>query len=103
MKYAHIGIPTSEKKPDEIYIEGAKVFITDCKKSEYGVEFLRFEDDSPMPELLKTTPHVAFEVDDLQAAIVGKEMLLEPFKPMEDLTCAFIIEQGVPVELMQLG
>ena len=45
-----------------------------------------------MPEMLKTLPHIAYEVDDLGAELKGAEVLLEPFTPMEGVTVAFIIE-----------
>jgi len=32
---------------------------------------MKFEPDCPLPELVKTVPHVAFVVDDLKAAIAG--------------------------------
>lgn len=54
-----------------------------------------------MPEILKTTAHVAFMVDDLQKAMEGKQILLEPFSPLEGLNVAFILEDGAPVEFMQ--
>lgn len=100
-EFSHIGIPTTTVKPDEIYIEGGNLYVTDFNLSENNIEWLRFEEDSPLPELLKTVPHVAFEVDDLDAALAGKEILLEPFEPMEGIKVAFIIDEGAPVEFMQ--
>ena len=101
MEFNHVGIPTTEKHDGEIYLEGAKLFVTDFKNSPYGIEWLRFEEGSPMPELLQTTAHVAFKVDDLKAAMEGKQVLLDPFSPMDGLTVGFIIDDGAPVELMQ--
>jgi len=57
--------------------------------------------DAPYPELVKTVPHVAFEVDDIQAAIKGKNVIIPPNSPSEGLVVAFIEENGAPVELMQ--
>ncbi len=101
MKFHHVGIPATEVRPDEFYLEGAKLFVTDVAASPYQVEWLRFEADSPMPEELKTKPHLAFEVDDLQAAMVGKTVLIEPFVPMPGLQVGFIIDDGAVIELMQ--
>ena len=39
---------------------------------------MRFEPEAPVPELVRTVPHVAFEVDDLSAEIAGKEILSAP-------------------------
>jgi hypothetical protein len=44
---------------------------------------------------------VAFEVDDLDAELSGREILIEPNSPLDGLLVAFVVEQGLPVELMQ--
>lgn len=100
-KFSHVGIPSSVTRENETYLEGAKLYVTDFAASENKIEWLRFEADSPMPEALQTTAHVAFMVDDLAAAMEGQEVLLEPFEPMEGLRVAFILDDGAPVELMQ--
>jgi hypothetical protein len=62
---------------------------------------MRFDADAPYPELVKTVPHVAFEVDDLAAALEGKEILTPPNSPSEGVTVAMIVDDGAPVELLQ--
>jgi len=62
---------------------------------------MRFEPEAPVPELVRTIPHVAFEVDDLSAEIVGKEILIAPNSPSPGVTVAFIVENGAPVEFLQ--
>jgi hypothetical protein len=99
----HIGIPTEKPQENETHLAEAGLFITDAAASPNRIEWLRFEPQSPMPELLKTMPHIAYEVDDLQAELAGAEVLLEPFSPLEGITVAFIIEEGAPIELMQMS
>lgn len=62
---------------------------------------MRFEPEAPVPELVRTIPHVAFEVDDLSAEIAGKEILIAPNSPSPGVTVAFIVENGAPVEFLQ--
>ena len=62
---------------------------------------MRFEPEAPVPELVRTVPHVAFEVDDLSAEIAGKEILIAPNSPSVGVTVAFIVENGAPVEFLQ--
>ncbi len=62
---------------------------------------MRFEREAPVPELVRTVPHVAFEVDDLSAEIAGKEILIAPNSPSPGVTVAFIVENGAPVEFLQ--
>jgi len=64
---------------------------------------MRFDADAPYPEIIKTVPHVAFEVDDLAAALEGKEILTPPNSPSEGVTVAMIIHNGAPVELLEFA
>ena len=100
-KYHHIGIPTDIPRENETYLEKYKMYISGYEESPYGVEWMRFEPDSPLPELVKTVPHVAFEVDDLEAAIQGKEVLIPPNSPSKGTTVSFIVDNGAPIEFIQ--
>ena len=102
LKYHHIGIPTREPRKGENYLAQFKMYVSGYQTSSYGVEWLRFDSDSPLPELVRTVPHVAFVVDDVSAAIAGKEVLIEPNSPSEGVTVAFIVDNGAPVEFLQL-
>lgn len=99
--FHHFGVPTNNKQEKENYIEGAGVSITDPKSHPYAVEFLRFDPDSPMPEIVKTQSHVAFMVADLDAALEGQNVVIEPFNASESLKCAFIMDGNALIELMQ--
>ncbi|MDO5981126.1 VOC family protein [Flavivirga spongiicola] len=100
-KLDHIGIPTKVVQPEENYMEGAKLFITDYTNSANKIEWLRFESGSEFPELIQTTAHIAYQVEDLQVEMEGKTILIEPFSPKDGLTIAFVEEEGAPIELMQ--
>ena len=52
-------------------------------------------------QAVKSVPHIAFVVDDLQAAIAGKEILIEPNSPTDGVTVAFIVDNGAPIEFLQ--
>ena len=103
MKYHHIGIPTDKRRDNESYLEEFKMYVSGYEDSPYGIEWMRFEPDSKLPELVQTIPHVAFEVDDLLGAIDGKEVLIEPNSPSEGVLVAFIVEDGAPVELLEIN
>lgn len=100
--FHHIGIPTTSPRPGETHLEEARLHVTDPESSGHRIEWLRFEDGSPLPEVLKTTAHIAFVVEDLEAALEGQELLLEPFTPVEGVRVAFILDDGAPIEFMQL-
>jgi hypothetical protein len=63
---------------------------------------MRFDADSPLPELVRTVPHVAFEVPDLESALAGREVLIPPNSPSPGIRVAFIVENGAPVELLEI-
>ena len=100
-KYHHLGIPTTTPRPGETYLEEHKAFCTDHESNPYGIQWMRFEADCPLPELVKTVPHIAFEVDDLEAALAGQEILIEPNSPSEGVLVAFVVCDGAPVEFLQ--
>lgn len=82
-------------------IEHYATFVSGYETSAYGIEWMRFEAEAPVPALVRTVPHVAFEVDDLSAEIAGKELLIAPNSPSPGVTVAFIVENGAPVEFLQ--
>ena len=100
-KYHHLGIPTDTPREGETYLEKFRMFVSGYETSPYGVEWMRFEPDCSLPELVKTVPHIAFEVDDLAAEIAAQEILIEPNSPSEGITVAFIVHNGAPIEFLQ--
>lgn len=101
MKYHHVGIPTKTPREGEIFLQEFKMFVLSYDTNPYGVEWMRFEPDCPLPELIKTVPHVAFKVDDLMAAIEGKEILIKPNSPSKGVMVAFIVDNGAPIEFLE--
>jgi hypothetical protein len=101
LRYHHLGIPTGGPLPEADYIPALKLAASGYERSPYGVEWMNFDPDCPLPELVKTVPHVAFVVDDLEAALAGREILIAPNRPSEGLTVAFIVHNGAPVEFLR--
>jgi hypothetical protein len=102
LKYHHLGIPTKEKRDGETYLREFKVYVSGYDTSPFKIEWMRYENDSLTPELVKTVPHIAFEVDNLNEALEGKEILIEPNSPSPGVIVAFIVENGAPVEFLQI-
>jgi len=100
-RYHHIGIPTADVRPGERHLPAFGIHVSGYETSAYGIEWMRFDDDSPLPLLVRTVPHVAFEVDDLDGAIAGKDILIEPNSPSDGVRVAFIVENGAPVEFLE--
>lgn len=102
LRYHHLGIPTNIPRNSEQYLSEYKVHISGYDTSEYSIEWMRFEEDCNLPELVKTVPHVAFEVDNICKAIEGKEIIIQPNSPSKGVTVAFIVENGAPIEFIQI-
>lgn len=101
MRFHHIGIPTEEVKKDEIYLEKYKFYVSGFDSSDYGIEWIRFEKDSPVADIIKKVPHIAFEVDCLEEAIKGKELIGEVGSPSKGIKVAMILDNGAPVEFLE--
>ena len=102
MRFNHIGIPTTARFDGEIDLPRLRMTVSDHQDNPYGIQWQRYWDDAPYPELVRTVPHIAFEVDDLAAAIDGQRVIIEPNHPSPGVLVAFIEVRGAPVELMQI-
>jgi hypothetical protein len=101
VKYHHLGIPTRTQQNGETYLAEFKMHVTDHERNPFGIQWMRFEADSPLPDLVREIPHVCFEVENLEDALRGREILIAPNSPSEGVMVAFIKIDGAPVELLQ--
>jgi hypothetical protein len=102
MEYKHFGVPTTQERNWAGYIAELGVHVTDPSADPYGIEWLKFDAGSPMHKKIQTVPHAAFQVDDIDAAVAGKTILLAPMSPMPGLRIAFIDSDGAVIELSQV-
>ena len=69
MRFNHIGIPTTSRFEGEIDPPHLKMTVSDHTNNPFGIQWQRYWDDAPYPELVKTVAHVAYEVKDLAATL----------------------------------
>jgi hypothetical protein len=102
-RYHHVGIPIENRIRNEKYLSQYKFYVSGFESSPYGIEWMRFEKDSPVNDVIKKVPHVAFEVDDLDLELARHnfEILTPPNSPGEGTRVAMIIHNGAPVELIE--
>ncbi len=100
-RYHHMGVPTSTPRRGERYLPHLKMFVCGFESSPFGIEWMRFEPDSPVSELVKSVPHLAFEVDDLEAAVAGRQLLGDISSPCEGVRVAMFVDDGIPIEVLQ--
>ncbi|CND48177.1 hypothetical protein [Yersinia intermedia] len=99
-EFHHLGIPLQDGKDVGIFSEKAGMYTTD-NPGKFRIQWHRFTDDSPLHILIRTVPHVAFKVTNLEDAVKGEEVLLGPYEPIDDYFVAVINDGGVPIELIQ--
>ena len=96
-----MGIPRETPRPGEKNVERLGIHVEGFETSPYGIEWMRFGPDCPVSELVRTVPHVAFDVNDLEEALEGKEILSPPGSPSEGVRVAMIVHDGAPIELLE--
>ena len=99
-RYHHLGIPTNVPRASETYLEQFSLYVSGFPTSPYGIEWMRFEASSPLHPLITSLPHVAFEVDDLDSALIGQNVISPPGSPSDGVRAAMIVVDGAPVELI---
>ena len=98
-KFLHVGVPTTQVQPNEVYVEKMKLYKTEVV-SDFNIEYLRFQDGTPFPEVMHFNPHVAYEVDSIEEAAKGAKVIVEPIDLGNAIIC-FIIKDNVIYELYQ--
>ncbi len=101
-RYHHLGIPTAVPHPGEVPIPHLKVRVAGFSTSPFGIEWMRFDPGCEVSELVRTVPHVAFEVDDLDAALAALGVAAEITSPSKGIRVAMIVDDGAPVELLEI-
>jgi len=104
-KYHHLGVPTDKVLPNERYIPHLKLAVSGFGTSPFGVEWMRFDKDCPISEIIKTIPHLAFEVDNIDEEFAKHnfEVISEPGAPADGIRSTMILYDGAPVELIEFS
>lgn len=99
--YLHVGIPVTSKKPGMTYNEALKIWLGNPEDYDYKIEYLKFEEGTPFPEIMHKNPHVAYHVDDLQHYIDDADSLLfGPADLDEHTVLAFVVKDDTILELI---
>ncbi|MDR2945190.1 MAG: hypothetical protein LBV79_00365 [Candidatus Adiutrix sp.] len=100
-KYLHVGIPVTNKKPGMSYSDDLKLWMTDPEAHDFKIEYLRFEEGTPFPEIMHKNPHIAYEVDDMDTYLAeADQIIFAPRAVSPEMTIAFIIKDDTIMELI---
>ena len=104
-RYHHLGIPTNKTMDGEVYLEPYKLYVSGFDRSPFGVEWMRYEEGSPINKLIQSVPHIAFEVDDLDFELsrFNFNVITEPNSPGNEVRVAMIEHNGAIIELIEFG
>lgn len=102
-EYMHVGIPVTTKKPNMVYNEALKFWVnTDVDAYDYKIEYLKFDEGTPFPEIMHKNPHVAYRVDDMGPYLEKADRIIfEPLALDENTKLAFIIKDDTIIELFE--
>jgi hypothetical protein len=100
-EFHHVGLPTDQVRPNEIYLADIDLYITDAGVHPHRVEWVRRGPKCTLPEILGRCAHVAYAVDDLEAALNGQQVIVQPWEVLPGLTVSFILDNEAPVEFLQ--
>jgi hypothetical protein len=103
--YHHLGIPTDKPVKGERYLPQFKCYVSGFANSPFGIEWMRFEPDSPVDDLIQRFPHLAFEVDNLDLELSRHDFIIitPPNTPTEGIRVAMISHNGAPIELIEFS
>ena len=100
--FDHVGIVTTKQLPATKFDTDGRSWITSPRANAANVEWLRFQPDSPVTGALRTEPHIAYRVADLDSALTGHDLIYPPFVEGNGFArSAFVLLDGVVVEFRQ--
>ena len=100
-KFNHVGFITDQPKPNEDFVAKTRVWVTNPHEHPFKIEWLRYEPNSPVEGLVRTQPHIAFKVDNIEKACKSMEVLLEPFDVGFATVGFYKSRDGAVIELME--
>ena len=101
-KYLHIGIPVTNRKPGMVYVDAMKLWMSNPDDYDYKIEYLKFEEGGPFPEIMHKNPHIAFAVDDADPYLAeADQVIFGPVTNPDGSRMAFIIKDDTILELLE--
>ncbi|MDL2272363.1 hypothetical protein LJC23_04950 [Desulfovibrio sp. OttesenSCG-928-I05] len=102
-EYLHIGIPVTNRKPGMTYNEGGKIWMSNPDDYDFKIEYLKFEEGTPFPEIMHKNPHIAYKVDDADPYLDDADQIIfGPVVNPDGSRMAFIIKDDTIIELLEM-
>ncbi|MEG2204736.1 MAG: hypothetical protein RRY21_06210, partial [Oscillospiraceae bacterium] len=82
--------------------EGMKIWMSNPDDYDYKIEYLKFEEGTPFPEIMHKNPHVAYRVDNLEKYMADADrVIFGPAAASETARLAFVIKDDAIIELYE--
>ncbi|WP_317855898.1 hypothetical protein [Chakrabartyella piscis] len=98
----HIGIPTTQEKEGEVFVEGAGIYVTVPELSPFAMEYVRFLPNSIFPEEMHYDVHVAAKVDSIEKYVELSDSVIVPKMDNGDCYLCFVKKDGAIIELIEM-
>lgn len=104
LQFHHIGIPVNKSELSEkarfsslfkMYSEEVENFLG------LKIEYHAFDPDSSLDIRLRTRPHIAFKIDNIELALKGQNIVMPLYEPFKGYRCAVIEINKTLVELVE--
>ena len=94
--------PCAEQERGNGYNEAMKFWVSNVDDYDFKIEYLKFEEGTPFPEILSKQPHVAYRVDDLDGyAKQADRIIFGPVDAGPGVRLAFVIWDDAIIELYE--
>jgi hypothetical protein len=92
-------------RENERYLPQFKLYVSGFPTSPFGIEWMRYEPNSPIDEHVQTKPHIAFVVNDLDYELTVRpvEVITPPNLPSDGLRVAMVEHNRAVMELMEFS
>jgi hypothetical protein len=101
-QYHSIWQPRQTPHEKDVHLEKLKMFAAQ-PESDYGIGWVRYHSDAPYPDVVKSIAHVVFEVEDIEAAMHGRKVIIPANNPDTGLWVGFVEDDGAPIEFIQVN
>ena len=99
--YHSFWIPRTEPDDRDIRLDDAKMYVNN-RPNPFGIGWVRYDSDAPYDKIIRSLPHIALSVDNVDDAVDGHRILIPPKQTQPGLRIAFVKCGGFPVEFIEI-
>lgn len=96
----HVGLLADRPQAGERHAPSVGMYTTDAPDG-VPLQWHRYDADSPLHPLLRSVPHIAYQVLNLDEAVRDARLILGPYEPIDAYKVAVLDDEGTPVELIE--